>query len=114
MTDIAAEVQALIDLLSAAGIRACSDARDANPPCVQIPPPALVYRFGGCSEIEYTARVMVPDSGTDAALRTVGPFLDAVVTALGGAPTRADPDTWVLPDGATAPGYSLTWSTRHH
>jgi hypothetical protein len=112
MTDIAAEVQALIDTLTAAGIRACADARDANPPCVQIPPPALLYRFGGCAGIEYTARVMVPDSGTDAALKTVAPFLDAVVVALGGAPTRADPDQWVLPDGSTVVGYALTWSTR--
>jgi hypothetical protein len=37
---------------------------------------------------------------------------DPVVAALGGAPTRADPETWVLPDGGTVPGYTLTWSHR--
>lgn len=111
-TDVHQALEVHRAALEAAGIRAVTDARDANPPCVQLAPPILNYRFGGCSEIEYTARVMVPDSGPDAALRTIGPFLDEVVAALEGRPTRAEPDQWILPDGSTVPGYTLTWSER--
>ena len=111
--NIADEVQRVVEALEAAGIRAVVDVRDANPPCVQIAPPALTYRFGGCAEMEFAARVMVPDSGASSVLTSIGPYLDTVVSALGGAPTRADPETWLLPDGSTVPGYNIVWTHRN-
>jgi hypothetical protein len=103
----------IVDQLTAAGIRATVDARNLNPPCVQVRRPTLHYKFGrGIAEADWELWLMVPDSGTSQALKTVSELLTDVQTALGFAAVEATPDDAALPDGSTVPMYRLTWSKR--
>lgn len=113
MVDLNARLDEVIAILTDAGVRAVVDGRDLNPPCVQIRPPTLRYRFGrGCTAIEWTARVIAPDLGTRPALELLGPLVERVQQALGYAATDAVPDEFRLADGNVVPAYVLTWSTR--
>lgn len=99
--------------LLAAGIRASIDGRDVNPPAVLIRPPTMFYRFGrGCYACDWEARVFLPDSGTEQALKAALPLLEQVQSALGGVVVTATPADFQLADGGTAPGYALTWTTH--
>lgn len=112
--DLAAAVQDVVDRLKAGGIRATADGRDLNPPAVKVQPPVMTFRFGkGCWDAEWTAQLVVPDSGHAASLRALGPLITAVQDALGGAVVTARPQSVDLSDGAgSAPGYALTWTAR--
>ena len=99
--------------LLAAGIRGVIDGRDVNPPAVLVRPPTIHYRFGrGAHACDWEARLYLPDSGTEQALKAALPLIDQVQTALQGAVVDATPADFQLADGGTAPGYILTWSTH--
>jgi len=111
--DVLALLQQAVDRLTAAGVRATLDPRDLNPPAVLIRPPTLHYRFGrGCVGLDWSARLYLPDPGTADALRLGLDQLEQAQAALGGAVTTATPGDFTLMDGATVPGYTLTWSTH--
>jgi len=113
MTDIVAAAQAILTQLEAAGIRAVVDGRDVNPPCVQLRPPTVHYRFGrGCVGFDWEARLMVPDVGMSQAWKQLGTLLDAVEIALNYPSPTATPGDTILPDGSTVPTYVLTWSAK--
>jgi hypothetical protein len=103
----------IVDQLTAAGVRAAIDARDLNPPCVQVRRPTLHYQFGrSIATADWELWLLVPDSGTSQALKAASELLTAVQTAIGFAGVEATPDDAALPDGSTVPMYRLTWSKR--
>jgi hypothetical protein len=107
------QLQAYQEQLTAAGIRAAVDGRDVNPPAVLLRPPTIHYRFGrGAYACDWEARLFLPDTGTEQALKAALPLLDKVQTALDGVITTAVPADYALADGGTAVGYTLTWSTH--
>lgn len=106
----AAQAQ-VVAALTAAGIRATTDERDVNPPCVFVPAPALVPRFGGqCWDATYTLIATVPDAGRPTALAELGAMVAAVNDALGGV-LDANPVSFAGVDGAPPlPGYAIRYS----
>lgn len=112
--DPLARLDAYLEALRTAGIRAVVDGRDVNPPAVQLRAPTLRYRFGrGCTEADWTARLILPNTGQREALAAALPLLAAIQEALSGAVVEATPADWDLPDGGgPAPGYELTWTTH--
>lgn len=114
LPDLAAAAAELVAILTAADIRASVEAADLNPPCVQLRPPSLTYRFGKGWEASWEAWLLVPDSGQAQALRSLGELLSAVQEALGYRGTTARPDSTLLPDGSNVPTYVLSFTTRHN
>lgn len=113
VTDVLGSMRAYVAQLEGAGVRATLDPRDINPPAVLIRPPTLHYRFGrGCVAADWQARLFLPDPGTEGALKLAYPLLEQISAALEGAPTSATPADFTLADGATVPGYQLSWSTH--
>lgn len=116
MIDLAGEVAAVIDRLKAGGVgRATADLRDVNPPCVYVPPPAIVFRFGkGTADLTWTVAVIVPNTGRDVALRNLTPLIAQVAAALSSTPVTAGRpiDVTGLDGAAPAPAYELTFQTR--
>jgi hypothetical protein len=112
--DIAAAVQAVIDQLTAAQIRAVADDRDLNPPAVVVRAPAVEWRFrNGDWSATWTAHAVAEDKGITEALKTLGPLVEQVRVALGGVVTDARPVDVQSPDGGgTLPAYELTWTAR--
>lgn len=111
--DLAAAMQSVVDELVAGGLRATVDGRNLNPPCVQVRPPAMSFRFGkGCWDAEFEAWAMVPDSGAATAVKALGELVTAAQEALVGRIVTARPDEAALADGGTAPMYRLTWTQR--
>jgi hypothetical protein len=112
-TDVLALMRSYVAQLEGAGVRATVDPRNLNPPAVLVRPPTLHYRFGrGCVAADWQARLYLPDPGTEGALAIALPLLEQITVALEGAPTEATPADFQLPDGATVPGYQLSWSTH--
>jgi hypothetical protein len=105
-------MQAEVDLLTEAGVRAVLDQRDVNPPCVLVRPPVLTFRFGRGYDAAWTYWLIVPDSGQAAVLDALGELIDATITALGFTAVAANPDDVTLGDGSNHPMYTLTRSTR--
>ena len=101
---------AVVARFTAAGARATSDERDVNPPCVFVPAPALVPRFGGqCWEATWTLIAVVPDAGRPANLAALGALVDLAFMALDGEITDARPVSFAGVDGAAPlPAYALT------
>lgn len=113
-TDVAAQLAGYLAALQAAGIRAVDDPRDINPPALLVRAPTLHYRFGrGCVGADWTARLVLINSGYRQALETALPLLEAIQDALGGVVVTATPADWELPDGGgPTPGYQLQWTTH--
>jgi hypothetical protein len=111
--DLAAAVQSVIDKLEAHGVRAVADARDVNPPCVQVRAPVLSYRFGkNCWDAEYTIWSITGDAGTTENLKAQSDLIGRIQWALDGVVATARPDDALMPDGSLLPVYVLTWSAR--
>jgi hypothetical protein len=111
--DLAAATQSVVDQLTAAGVRATLDGRDANPPVVQVRPPAMTFRFGkGCWDAEFEAWALVPSTGMRGDLIALGDLVTRTQDALVGAVVTARPDEAVLADGSTVPMYRLTWTQK--
>jgi hypothetical protein len=114
---IAAVQDAVVALLTAAGIRAVIDTRDVNPPCVFVGPPALAFRFGrpGSFDAEVTAQAIVGDAGGRAVTAALDELLGQVGTALNWQITGAVPGQFPAADGSrTLPCYTLTVTSRGH
>lgn len=115
MSDLAGAVADVVARLRGAGIRAVSDLRDVNPPCVYVPPPVLAFRFGkGYADAGWTIAAVVPNSGRDTALKLLGPLIDQVIDALPASPiTDGRPvDLGGLDGGAPLPAYELSFTSR--
>lgn len=115
MTDVLAQMNGYVAAVTVAGVRCVLDGRDVNPPSLLIRPPTLSYRFGrGCVGATWAAWLYVPDAGQIDALRTALPLLDKIHDALatqGVALSTATPSDFQTPDGATVPGFVITWNT---
>lgn len=115
MVDVAAAVQAVVDRLTAGGVRATLDERDINPPCVYVAPPAVSWRFGrGDFTAEFTAWAVTGAAGRNIDLSNLGELLEAAGVALDFAGIRADPAdlTGIPQQSAPLPAYRFTWSER--
>jgi hypothetical protein len=113
VVDIGAQVRALVDTLTAAGLRATADSRNLNLPAVFVKMPTVDFRFkAGTEQASWAIYVLVPDNGTLAAADALGPLLTATVDALQGQPTTGRPIDFTTEDGVTVPGYELTFTTR--
>ena len=112
--DVAGAVQAVVDRLLAAGIRATLDERDINPPCVYVAPPALTWRFGrGDFDAAFTVWAVTGAAGRNVDLVNLGQLLDDVTAALGFAAVTAEPADLLVPhQAAPLPAYRLTWTER--
>jgi hypothetical protein len=114
---IAAVQNAVVGLLTGAGIRAVVDTRDVNPPCVFVGPPALTFRFGrpGSFDAEVTAQAIVGDTGGRATTEALDELLGQVGAALNWQITAAVPGQFPGADGArTMPCYTLTVTSKGH
>lgn len=107
-----AAVGAVVDRLTAAGVRATDDGRNANPPCVLVRPPTLHYRFGKGWTGDMEAWAMVPATGQRVDLTALGGLLEDVQAALAGAVVTATPDEATTADGGTVPIYRMTWTQK--
>jgi hypothetical protein len=105
---------AILARLTAAGIRAATDERDLNPPCVLVGPPVLAFRFGRPGwDGEFRLIAVVPDSGRDTATAALDELVGAVAAALGGALLAGTPTQLSGLDGAPPlPAYELTMNTH--
>ena len=112
VVDLAAETAAIIAELTAAGVRAVDDPRDANPPCLLLRPPELEFRFGKGADATWNAWLLVPDAGRHQVLQSLSQLIEDTQAALGGRAVSARPDDTQMPDGATLPMYVLTWTSR--
>jgi hypothetical protein len=111
--DLAAAVADIVTRLQAGGVRAVTDARDVNPPCVQVRAPIISYRFGkGYWDAEWTAWAITGDAGTAENLTAQGDLITKAQAALEGAVVTARPDDALMPDGSLLPIYVLNWSAR--
>lgn len=111
MTNLAGATEALVARIAAAGIRATTDERDVNPPCVIVPAPAVVFRFGGCWDGTWPLLVVVPDGGRIANLVALADLVDAVQVAVDGAIKSGRPVAVTGVEGAPPlPGYELTYT----
>lgn len=113
MIDIAGQVADLVARLGAAGIRACSDLRDLNPPAVYVAAPTIAYRFAkGTADLDWRIVAAAPNTGRDIALGNLSVLLDAVSGVLRGAVTAARPvDLTALDGGAPLPAYEISFIT---
>jgi hypothetical protein len=112
--NVAGAVQALLDRLHAAGIRAVDDERDLNPPCVFVAPPAITWRFARNDfEAEMVIWCVTGSAGRSIDLVNLGELLDQVTAALQFAAVRGEPADLLVPDQAgPLPAYRLTWTDR--
>lgn len=115
-TPVTAAMAAILDALTAGGVRAVADERDIVPPCVLLNAPSLAYRFGkGGWSADWTLWAIVPDSGRLVALENLDLLMSQVQTALGGAVVAAAPISVAGVDGSPPlPGYALTWQETIH
>lgn len=109
--NLAEAVAGIVQQLRDAGIRATDDARDLNPPAVQVRPPEIAWRFNkGGWTATWELWCIVPDAGAHQSLETVSDLIEQVQAALGWHAQSARPDSVVLPDLSTVPGYILTFT----
>jgi hypothetical protein len=104
-------MQAEVDRLTEAGVRATFDERNVNPPCVLVRPPVLTYRFGKGYAADFTYWLIVPDTGKSGSVAALGELIEAAQTALGFTGVTLNPDDALLTDG-TYPMYTMTRSAR--
>lgn len=103
----------VVAVLEAGGVRAVTDARNVNPPCVLLRLPTLTYRFSkGYADAEMSGWCIVGDAGRDASIDAVSDLLTKAQDALNYIGVQARPDDAIMPYGATLPIYVLTWTQR--
>jgi hypothetical protein len=107
--DVAAVVTHVTDQLTAAGIRACADTRDLNPPAVYVGAPTVQYGRLAAWTAQLTVYAVAPNAGRLDALTVLGPLLGQVFDVLG--PTTATPFDLIVhgaPD--PLPSYRCTYT----
>jgi hypothetical protein len=111
---IAAAQSAIADRLTAAGLRAVTDERDVNPPCVLVGPPDITFRFGRPGwDGEFRLLAIVGDAGRNTATDALDDLVGAVHAATGGGLLTGTPAQFSGLDGAPAlPAYELTLNTH--
>jgi hypothetical protein len=112
--NVAGAVQAIVDRLTAVGVRAVLDERDINPPCVYVAPPALVWRFARNDyDAEFVLWAITGAAGRNVDLVNLGELIDDVTAALQFAAVRAEPADLLIPQqAAPLPAYRLTFTER--
>lgn len=109
---IAAAMQALVDRLQAAGVRACLDKADLAPPAVLVMPPSLTYTFAGTADATWTLVAAVPDTGTGSAIVTLSDYVDQVRAALDDELITAIPAVVTMTEGPPVPAYRLEYTSE--
>jgi hypothetical protein len=109
--DLAALVAGVVETLRAAGVRATSDPRGVNAPCVLVMPPTITHRMAG-ADASLVLYAIAGDAGAPAATSALSQLLDGVRAAFGNRVGAAAPVDVVTLDGGTLPGYSLTLTAR--
>lgn len=94
-----------------AGLRAVDDARDINPPCVYLMPPAGELRYGKASaDVTWTAYLIVGNAGARAATKALSELVDTVAGIFPFTTFQRSP--LALPGGGDpVPSYELTWKS---
>jgi hypothetical protein len=77
--DLAGAVTEMVTTLEAAGVTACADQRDLNPPACYVAPPSIAWNRleGWTGTVDLYA--VVPATGRVDALSALGPLVDAIV-----------------------------------
>jgi hypothetical protein len=106
--------KAVVDVLAVfagAGVRATDDARDINPPCVYLVPPAGSLRFDRHrAEVTWTAYLVTGDAGARAATRALSDLVDHVAGTL--PITTFERRALPVPGGGDPlPAYEITWKS---
>jgi hypothetical protein len=108
---IVAARDVIVGRLVDAGVRAVTDERDVNPPCVLVQPPALTFRFGRPAfDAEFRLLAIVGDTGRDQATTALDALVGAVLGAVG--VLTGTPAQWSGVEGAPLPAYELTVNTH--
>jgi hypothetical protein len=111
--ELGQQVRAVVDQLTAAGIRATADAADLNLPAVLVKPPELDFRFkAGTEQGTWAIYALVPDTLSYTALDTLGDLIDRTRAALAGKVATGRPVDFITLEGVSVPGYELTFTTR--
>ena len=105
---------AVLEQLTAAGIRATLDITQLNPPGCLLLPPELDFRFNaGDFTASYTLVCTVGSSDRTRMIASLSDYLSEVLQALGDRPVTGRPVDVTLADASTVlPGYELRWTTR--
>jgi hypothetical protein len=101
----------VLGVFTAAGIRATDDARNINPPCVYVMPPAGSFRFDrGRASIDWTAYLVTGDAGARAATAALSDMVDKLAGAL--PITTFTRRALAVPGGGDPlPAYELSWES---
>jgi hypothetical protein len=106
---ITTAVEETLAAFSAAGVRAVSDPRDANPPCVLLIMPTIEFRFDKRrADLEWSAYLITGNSGANSAIIALSEMVDSI---RGIRPfTNGTPYALPLPGGGDAvPAYLIKW-----
>lgn len=104
---------AIVQRLVAAGIRAVTDERDLNPPCVLVGAPVIAFRFGRPAwDGEFRLMAVVGDSGRTTATAALDALVGDVAAALPGLITGTPATLTGLDGSPPLPAYELTLNTH--
>lgn len=112
--DVPAAMQELLDLLTAAGIRATQDEAQLNPPCVLVRRPTLQWRFSGtCQSATWSVLAVAENVDRQIALTQLAGLLQETSDAIGRRFSSARATTLAAPGGddARLEAYEMTWTT---
>jgi hypothetical protein len=110
MPNLRAAADQVTGALEAAGIRAALTEADLSTDGVLLTAPVLTARMGGCWTADWTAYVLVGNTGTAHELGAGSEMLPAVLAVLGF--TTAEPVEIASVDGGRRPGWKITFTTR--
>jgi len=104
----------IIDALTAGGIRATTDLKMLNPPCVYLAAPELEFRFRqGDFTATYTMLLVAANTSRRLAFDEMSQLIVQVQTILGERARSARPVDVPTNDGsAILLGYEFTWAER--
>lgn len=108
---ITAAQDVIVQRLTAGGVRAVTDERNVNPPCVLVYPPTLAFRFGRPAfDAEFRLLAIVGDAGRDNATAALDALVGTVLECVG--VLTGTPAQWFGVEGAPLPAYELTLNTH--
>jgi hypothetical protein len=109
---IADAVSALVDHLTAAGIRCTDDQRDLDPPAVLVEPPVIRYRFGkAVADAEWQILAVVGASGRRAELVALSTLVESVRSAVGAVVEARPAGVYTTDSAVPLPAYLLTFTS---
>lgn len=109
---LATATAAVLALFTAADLRATDDAREINPPCVYLLPPAGSFRFDrGRADVTWTAYLVTGDAGARAATAALSDLVDKIAGTL--PLTTFTRVALAVPGGGDPlPSYEFTWKSH--